>query len=104
MLYFASTFDWFFFALSCWQSSCAAKSQSDVITCNGVAMVRETVSDRPLHPMLATPDDDDNYVYDLYYMNDTKFDFKALENILAVESLGWVAVDQFDDDRFLYFL
>lgn len=28
----------------------------------------------------------DNFVYDVYYMNDAKFDYKALENILAIES------------------
>jgi hypothetical protein len=54
-------------------------------------MVREKVTPPSRLASLAVPEmcdqtEDDNYVYDVYYMNDSKFDFKSLENILAVEA------------------
>ena len=45
-------------------------------------MVRETI--KPANESRA---DDDGYVYDIYYMNSPKFDFRNLENILAIEAL-----------------
>ena len=43
-------------------------------------MVRENVTEEESA--------DENYVYDLYYMNRPDFDFRALENIIAIEAFN----------------
>ncbi len=73
------------------------KSPSSAITCNGVPMQREyvepasgaaalmaAVAPQPgpsHHPLI-----DSDFVYDLYYMNNRDFDFRALENVLAISA------------------
>lgn len=53
------------------------------LTCNGLPMVRtktvsSTVGQDPNFPS-------DQFVYDLYYMNKVDFDYRILEDALAVE-------------------
>lgn len=50
------------------------------ITCNGVPLVREKAP-------TDSKDDEENYVYDIYYMNSGKFNFRELENDLTVEAM-----------------
>ena len=55
---------------------------NDEVACNGARMVRTKVS----APVGQTQSSDDiDYVYDIYYMNSAKFDYRMLENVLTVE-------------------
>ena len=79
--------------LSDGQQSEHSALQSDVITCNNVPMVRERV--QPALPeaaaaaaAAAAAPNKEEYVYDIYYMNNATFDFHHLENILAVEAFN----------------
>jgi len=73
-----------------------AAAANSTITCNNIPLVRDIVAPLCGTPSLAVPeevstsDEMDHYVYDVYYMNDSHFDFKALENVLAVESFRLV--------------
>ncbi|ELT89083.1 hypothetical protein CAPTEDRAFT_221578 [Capitella teleta] len=51
------------------------EEEADVVTCNGVALTKSKVKA-------------EEYVYDLYYFNKPDFDFRLMENILAVEAFG----------------
>ncbi|ESO01132.1 hypothetical protein HELRODRAFT_175162 [Helobdella robusta] len=57
------------------ESSEAKKNEiKSSISCNDATLTREKVSN------------DKNYVYDIFYMNDYKFDFSLLQNIESVEA------------------
>ncbi len=69
--------------------------ESETVLCNGVPMIRERVVGPPApHASSAinsaTDGSDVDFVYDLYYMNNAKFDFRALENILSIEAYRFV--------------
>ena len=59
---------------------CLQEEHRSEITCNGVSLVREKVS-------TDSKEDEENYVYDIYYVNSGRFDFRELENDLTVEAL-----------------
>lgn len=61
-------------------SQCLQEEHHSEITCNGVSLVREKVS-------TDSKEDEENYVYDIYYVNSGRFDFRELENDLTVEAL-----------------
>ena len=61
-------------------SQCLQQEHRSEITCNGVSLVREKVS-------TDSKEDEENYVYDIYYVNSGRFDFRELENDLTVEAL-----------------
>ena len=56
-------------------------------------MVREKV-EPPVHK---PPQADGDYVYDIYYMNDARFDFRNFEQILCIEACKDELI--FGDDR-----
>jgi len=66
----------------------ATTAQPEIVTCNGIPMVRQQVSvpRQSLPDAPAVVNSDDSYVYDLYYMNQGGFDFRDLEHIIAVEA------------------
>ncbi|CAH1779594.1 unnamed protein product, partial [Owenia fusiformis] len=59
-----------------------SKLQPEVLTCNGVPMIREKVQPQA-EPSLA---EDENYVYDLYYSNSRNLDIASFQNISMVEA------------------
>jgi hypothetical protein len=71
-------------------TSTAMATGSDVIMCNNVPMVRETVALPTVGKSSnsAATSGDDRYVYDVYYANDAQFDFRSLEKVLAVEAFS----------------
>jgi len=72
-----------------------SQQSGSAITCNDVALVRETV---PLPGASSTAsaamqetetvndDDDDDFVYDVYRTEDDEFDFQSLEHVLAIQA------------------
>ena len=48
-----------------------------MITCNGLPLVREKLSGAEAIAPLAA----DEFVYDIYYMNNAGFDFRLLEQV-----------------------
>ena len=69
-----------------------SQQSGSAITCNDVALVRETV---PLPGASSTASaamqetetvDDDDFVYDLYRTEDDEFDFQSLEHVLAIQA------------------
>lgn len=75
------------------------KSQvsGNVITCNDVPLVRETVSlpgssltsSRAVQEMETV--DDDDFVYDVYRTDDDEFDFQSIEHVLAIQAFRFCA-------------
>lgn len=90
-----------------------SQMSGNVITCNDIPLVRETVSlpgssltSSSAVQEMETVDDDDDFVYDVYRTDDDQFDFESLEHLLAIrafsekEELWWE--DESSEDEAAY--
>ncbi|XP_074645421.1 putative RNA polymerase II nuclear localization protein SLC7A6OS isoform X2 [Tubulanus polymorphus] len=57
-----------------------AISGNETVTCNSVPMVRESTA------TIETAENQTDYVYDVYYLNQRQFDFRLLEDVMTIEA------------------
>lgn len=67
------------------------------ISCNGVAMVETKTPTKEL--TITNEDENPHFVYDYYYVNKKQLDFRALENILAIEACSDTLLESYRDDE-----
>jgi hypothetical protein len=80
----------------------SSQSDSDVITCNSVPLVRQTPGEgeQPAAPTPTPGAPGEEFVYDLYYTNSQDFNFRMLESMLTIDAFGDELM--FGDDRYDY--